>query len=529
MKLPKYSECQYSLFISYAHRDNSANNSWVTNLKEAVYFRLDNLERSITKKEIHFSELNGPVAGETGAELDDRIGKSFAILLVVGPQYASSGWCENELTYFEQRLGEEGIKSRLLIAVMTDKALELVQAGTMWKRLVAPNQLLWVRMYHPSDPKKPLDSTPNRNQFPISFPQIFFDQASLLADKLQEWIQMDEVKSQTASPNHGASTCVELLSPWSVPSSRQPQIVIGPCTENLKTMAEHLRDSLAKIGAHVSLLAPTVMVDYDPADGKPLRPVFEKADVLIMPITNKKPLRPDIPGGHATLIGEEWSKLNKSRGIIWYRPTEVEVSSEDSASQMHIEKLSQLAPVCQSMNAVISLIFGAERDDAIKLYVEQHPQEPVYFKLTNRLSAAWKSLSERGKIPQNLPLICEPLVLNTLESMPPHEARKMLMDAAGVVLVLPQNKKGSSILRSQQKLIEESDGRRTGINYPGCVALIYKEPNLYPSGEKWVLVEFLASGEGQMLNVDADNTGCLDAFLTEVMNQRQVTSPTSFH
>ena len=54
-----FKDCDYSLFISYAHKDDSSEFNWVEALRDAIYMRLDKLDNDIVKKELHFSHENG--------------------------------------------------------------------------------------------------------------------------------------------------------------------------------------------------------------------------------------------------------------------------------------------------------------------------------------------------------------------------------------------------------------------------------------------------------------------------------------
>ena len=114
--------------------------------------------------------------------------------------------------------------------------------------------------------------------------------------------------------------------------------------------------------------------------------------MLVVPIANGKPLRPDIEGGHATVLANEWAFLNKRRSIVWYRPSDVEIQTSEIAAPKHLEKFQKLAPVCASEQAVANLLFGVGAANAIKVYIEKHPKEPAYYRLSRQLQAAWNAL-----------------------------------------------------------------------------------------------------------------------------------------
>lgn len=506
-KLPKYSECEYSLFISYAHADDEANNWWVSALKEAIWSRLKNLRREITKLELHFSGENGPSVGYLSDELKERVRRSFGMLLVIGEKYVTSGWCEEELKFFAEVFGPEGAQKRLFVAVMSESALRLAEKGQYWKRFIAKDQL-WVSMYQDKAPNSPLKPRLDNGMFPDSF----FQQSTRIADPLIKLIQDDYEESTKVSQTHELNRATA-ATPWSAPALQQLRVAIGPCTDNLLDKAAILKDALEKTGAEVTLFNRSVIADYDPDDGTPLRPALDSCHVLVVPIANGKPLRPDIEGGHATILSKEWAILNKRRSIVWYRPSDVEIPHNETAAPKHLDKFHQLAPVCSSEQAVVNLLFGVGSANAIKVYIEKHPKEPSYYRLTRQLEAAWNALPADPNRPA---LRCELLDFADLESKP--------KDVAGVVLLLPEGLKNSASLKAQQMLVQKTFPKK-GSTYPGCVALIFKPPPKFAASHDWADVKFCKNDEEPKLVLDEESREWLDEFLCEIWAQYQSEPP----
>lgn len=503
--LPKYSECEYSLFISFAHRDDTGNNNWVKSLKDAIYQRLDYLGHDIPKLEIHFSAENGPDGGHLGFELEDRVKKSFAMLLVVGQMYINSKWCEKELELFSKIFGSEGSRNRLHIVAMSENVLATAELGARWKQIVAPDQL-WVPMFDLDYKENPLENI-KRDGSP-GFPPLFFKEAKKIADRLIKEIIRDIEESNAILQEGKAETSIATSTPWSAASSQQRHIVIGPCTDNLKSKAEILRDAIAQTHERVTLLTRSVIDDYDPDNGTPLRSVLADADVLVVPISNGKPLMMENDGGHTAVLIKEWATLNKPLSIIWYRPDDVEIKVEDVAAARHLKIFSQLAPVCASAKAVANLVLGPSAGIAIKIYIEKHTKAAKdYYRLANRLCTAWNSLSESSDRPK---LKCEMLDLNALEFMS--------KDAAGVILLLPQGIKSLTALKAQQQLVSDYFSKDSPV-FPGCVALLFKQEGKSASGVNWPLLEFIDSGQSATLNIDKESEPWLDAFLREILEQ----------
>jgi hypothetical protein len=500
----RYSECEYSLFISYAHADDKGNNWWVSSLKQAIWNRLADLPREIGKLELHLSGENGPSVGHLSDELKERVRKSFGMLLVIGDNYVTSGWCEEELKFFSAVFGPEGTQKRLFVAVMSEKALKQAEKGEHWKRIIAKDQL-WVPMYQDNYPNSPLKAKLDDG----TFSDTFFQQAKRIADPLIQRIERDFEDSPKVPQSVDAGTLAAAPTPWSAPASQQLRVAIGPCTDNLVSKAEMLKGALEKAGADVTLFDRSVIDDYDPDDGLPLRPALNPFDVLVAPIADGKPLRPDIEGGHATILAKEWATLNKRRSIVWYRPSDVEIQSNQMAAAKHLEKFHQFAPVCTSEQAVANLLFGIGSASAIKVYIEKHPKEPVYYRLSRQLQAAWNALPAGSNRP---PLRCELLDLDDLDSKP--------KDVAAVILLLPDGLKNSASLRAQETLVQKTFPKK-GSTYPGCVALIFKPPPKSAAMHDWADVKFCKNDQEPKLVIDAESKEWLDEFLIDVWEQYQ--------
>jgi hypothetical protein len=502
--LPKYAECDYSLFVSYAHDDDTSNNKWVATLKDAIWDRLSRLDREIVKRQLHLSGENGPTVGHLSDELRNRVARSFGMLLVVGEQYVSSGWCEKELELFGEIFGAEGTKARLYIAVMSEKALQEAQQRTQWQKILTDDQL-WVRMYREADPNEPLEQKRDDG----SYTNEFFQNVKAIADPLIKCITADFKRSEdTASIGKPAAPMPETAG-VEFAAHGVKRIGIGPFTPDLATKAERLKSALTREGAELVLLSEDLIFRYDPDDGTPLRQVLEKLDFVVVPVSEAKPLRPDITGGHTVILEQEGARLKKQLRIIWYRPDDVTVTAEQRAAPKHLEKFAQLAPVCASEQAVASELFGAGAGKGLKIYIENDDSELAFYRLAQELDAAWAALPPDPQRPQ---LRCETLDWSTVAS-----ATK---DAAGVVLLLPAGRKSSASLAAQIKEVEERYfPKATAVAYPGCVALIFSPPPPPVSKHYWPFVSFQKSGEEPTYVTDERTKRMLGLFLNNVWMQ----------
>lgn len=496
IELPKYSQCEYSLFISYAHSDDKSNNWWVTSLKEAIWDRIDLLPRDISRLGMHISGENGPSVGSLSEALKKRVRSSFGMLLVVGDQYVTSGWCEEELRLFHEIYGNEGIKTRLFVAVMSEKALKDAAKGEQWRRIITKDTL-WVQMYDDKDRNSPLVAKLDERRFATDF----FDRVKKIADPLMAEIRNDFERSQKVSRADGANAVER--GPWAAKRSVQMHVGIAPHTARLTDKSAALKNALEKVGANVTVIDNAIMEKFDPDNVAPLRAALQGVDVLVVPITHEVPMQPYEDGGHATILAEQWDALKKARPIVWYRPADIDLTDVETAVTRHVEKFEQLAPVCASEQAVADLLFGVGAGSTIKVYIEKHAKEPAVFRLSRELERAWAALPPDPARPA---LRCVPLPLNGLNTAP--------NDAAAVVLLLPEGLKDTAALKDQQTQVEKQLPKKVS-PYPGCVALIFNEP---PAKDvpvhDWADVKFCRQAEELVIDVDSELW--LNEFLKEV-------------
>jgi hypothetical protein len=480
--LPKYDACEFSLFVSYAHADDESNNYWVTALRDAVWGRLKNLDRKITKRQLHFSGTNGPTAGHLSDELRARVARSFGMLLVVGEQYVSSGWCEKELELFVEIFGEQAIKTRLFIAAMSETALGEARKKEQWKKLFGDEQI-WIPMYDQVDTNKPLPHVPENKHYP----QAFFDNVKKIGNPLIERIQQDFKRSEDSADAQGA-----VLMPAGAGAADGQQNVIrigiGPCTDDLDGKAAALKATLERKGVEIAILSRDLLANYDPDNpGSPLRTALQTLDFLVVPVSDVTPLNATEPGGHTALLEQARAGLKSRLRIIWYRPDTVEPSSDKRALEKHLDKFRHLAPLCVSEQAVATELFGAGAGRGLKIYIEEDSDdsnETPYYLLAQELDLAWKSLPPDPERPQ---LKCAALDWKAI-----HSADK---DAAGVVLTLPAGRKRPDSLQAQISVVQ-MHLPKNAVVYPGCVALIFSPPPPTVPRHEWPFVNFEKSPDG---------------------------------
>lgn len=494
----EYDECEYALFISYAHADDTSNNEWVGALRDALWNRLHGLPGDITRRGIHFSQENGPSAGHLGHELRERLKSSFAMLLVVGGRYAHSLWCERELQMFKDVFGKEATRSRLYVVAMSQKALKDVSSGALWQEVVAPDQVC-VDMYQKMSPNEPIPARNDRG----GISQTMHEASRGAADRLGEQIMLSVAK-QKAAP---APPKVQQPAAAATTSKDRLQVVIGPCTPNLAGRVATLNEALQRCGATVSMLERSVIDNYDPDAEFPLGREFAVAHTLVMPFSEIKPIKPDQDGGHVALVKEAWAKLKRSREIVWFRPADLAVDEGERALPRHLEIFNRLEPVYASEKAVVNQLFS--RGNTLRVYIEKNRQEPAYW-LAKEIDAAWEALPPDAGRP---PLLDYAFIeLGDLGSIAD--------DAAGVVLLMPEGIKPPNSLYSQIESVRRAFPRR-GM-YPGVVACIFNPPPRVQAGlvHDWAEIHFYRNPQDtSKYMVDHDNKRWLNGFVEHIWSK----------
>ena len=266
------------------------------------------------------------------------------------------------------------------------------------------------------------------------------------------------------------------------------------------------------------MLKRTAIDDFDPDDGRPLRPLLALADVLVVPMTFEQPLQRTIDGGHTTLLMREWAAAGKAvRNLVWFRPADIVVKPEDMASERHLKCFNQLAPVCFSETALVNHLFGIGSDTAIRVHIENHPQEHAFKRLARQLEDAWNALPPNASRPM---LRCVSLDLDDLAN-----ASK---NVAGVVLLLPVPLKDSKSLLSQIDQVQRFIPKNG--TYPGCVAVLYNPPlNTQVPKHEWPYVQIKKSDQEPKLTIEDDSKVELEEFLLDLWERyRRSTAAAAF-
>ena len=77
---------------------------------------------------MHLSGRNGPLYGSLPDALLNNVADSYAMIIVVFNAYTKSDWCLQELEYFKQTFGVEGLRQRLYVVALSKSAMDDIVA-----------------------------------------------------------------------------------------------------------------------------------------------------------------------------------------------------------------------------------------------------------------------------------------------------------------------------------------------------------------------------------------------------------------
>lgn len=435
--LKRFSECESSVFISYAHDDDELNNSWISNfaaeLKRdlAAALARENLGREEMPK-VYLSKFTGPVAGDLALQLRDQVARCFAMVIVIDEKYASSEWCLKELSYFYDAFGPEGLDQRLSIVVLRDAPRRCVTARPEWQQWFAGRSPVWREFFDPDD----LNSAPVpvlRDDGP-GMTNAMFRLYKPVRDDLVNKIRTDLSQALPVKP--------------------LPRWVLGFSRPELKPAVQHLADRLAE---HEPLVGEVPREALD--SRKNLRALLERAESLILPFNQGQPIIDAIAGGHVALQLDVWRELKKRddavllldlSGTVPADPAEL---AEDHHRQYLADcKLDRLS-ADQVVDRLVPRPAGSDAAEArrpsrrVRVFIESNRNEPdAWKKLGAQIRHRWDKLIKARAVDTQLSLRTDGFDIDRIDDF-------QLDQADGVVLLWGQ--KDSRSLLSQINRVED--------------------------------------------------------------------------
>jgi len=496
--LVRFSECTFSVFISYAHADDTLNNSWVSNFAKVLSADLeaalarDNKGRSDTPG-VYLSKYTGPIGGDLGPQLRVPVEKSFAMVIVVDENYASSDWCLQELRYFDEAFGSAGLDARLYILALRKAPIDTVTTKPNWQQVFANRSQTWQAFFDLADLRK--RPVPVLRDDGLGLTSGFNDRYTLLREDLLGKIRAD----LTVPPAPKA----------------QPRWVIGACTPELAPRVQRFADELGEHEPLVGLVEPETLLR-----SRDLQAMLQGASVLILPFNRGQPINDSVDGGHIAQQVAAWRKLNKRDDAILLLDL-CAIPAAEAAEPQHLKYLDN-CPLAKLQPAqVLDRLCpkpaeappGAPRTPSlpVQVYIESSRKEPgEWKKLGAQIRSRWDKMLQDNPVGAPLSLRTTGFDIDALDDFP-------LDEADGLVMLWGQKDRRSLV--SQITRVEDR------VSEPAPAIVAHLSPPQKAEQEplpacKWEVLRFCARNEPPpaMLEPEPGDAGQLNAFVQEVLN-----------
>jgi len=295
---------KYAVFISYSREDDRVS-QYASTLRQ--YFK-DTLPakfpvaqvaaRDAAKVFLDTTEIE--CTGSLQQEIKNAIDDSFALMIVVGPRYAESTWCLQELQLFQARFrGQpDEMKKRLFIVITDPEAEKALLKNDLWPKGILMDSVR--TLFH--DGERRINTTALFRPIPgepdyMGPNPVFTQKAEELVDRLKTLL------SQQPQSNIGA------------PSAPRAGVLIGPTTDDVAPDAQALARALAVRSINAETLSINDFVSAGAAEK--LRSRAQQCAYLVMPYSESTPLLDYLPGGHLKIIRD--AAPDPAR-LLWWRP-----------------------------------------------------------------------------------------------------------------------------------------------------------------------------------------------------------------
>ena len=280
---------RHSAFISYAHDDDKATDGRISRFSEFLRTRLQNRLGRIGIRQLqdmHLSGRNGPLGGSLPTALLNNVAAAYAMVIVVYNAYTKSDWCLQELAYFRQAFGAEGLSRRLYVVALSKSAMEEIVTRPARGRLTLPSQL-WNPFYRDEDVDEPVRQRLAHGELS----ERFETQLIKLLDAFE-----DSVKQDLREPPRAIAPPTAVA-----PPPRPGPLMFGVPSPELAEASAAVARRLREQGVEVEELRPESLDgDFDE---------FDRAGLLVLPFgRGGQYLRPYkfSAGGHLAAQRDAW-------------------------------------------------------------------------------------------------------------------------------------------------------------------------------------------------------------------------------
>ena len=525
-------DCEYSVFISYAHADDEAWFNWVSDFAKELKNGMSARLRGVDVPPVHLSGANGPVSGLLADELQRKVAASFAMVIVVHENYAASDWCLKEIELFRALFGEEGFRQRLYIVAMSRPWMEAVKRKPQWNSVFPSEDQVWAPFFQKANPDMPIEIYLGKELVSPDFKEPFLPLCLDLVGKIKE----DLARPAGSRPVTAALPSVSIMRPSvtggtmapppSPPSASAPSpvtqmpvtavhttappagVLFGVTTPELGSTVQALVESLRRDGVPAEMLGMDAMLSGFAA--------FEGARTLILPFNDSQPLLPYLPGGHLAMQRDAWGKRGlPAQSLVWLdlrhaAPAPAPAGREHAA---FIESVAGDAIGPDALPQRLGIVKAPPPPDSVRIYIESNQHEiKLWERLGEQIEDKWDEITgAEGLDAPQLYVRTRGLPVDQIDQI------ANLDDADGVVLLW--GRKTPEALVAQ---INKVEGKLTGRHVaPGIVA--YLMPPQADDGQPipawgWKVLRFQSPSQDEV-SVVREEADELADFLRKVLKR----------
>jgi len=497
------SDCRYSAFISYAHDDDVATDGWISRFSEFLRTRLQNRLGRIGVRQLqdmHLSGRNGPLVGSLPDALLQNVADSYAMVIVVYNAYTKSDWCLQELAYFRQTFGDEGLGRRLYVVALSKSAIEEIVKRREWEQLTLPSQL-WIPFFREEDVDEPARQRLAHGELSERFETQLIKLLDAFEDSVKRDLRAPPVRPPLPPP--------PLQRP---PPPSAGTLIFGVPPPELAEASAAVARRLREHGVAVDeLAAESLDGDFDE---------FDRAGTLVLPFgrggQHLKPYRFSA-GGHLAAQRDAWvAKGGAAKALLWLDLREVATGAVPGLG--HAELVAAIEAQAMLPDALVESIVGldeppAPQGERVNIYIESNQHDTdLWQDLGERIKGKWDDLVRKAGSPPVPPLSLEALGL-PLQKID----EERLDDADGVVLLWGQKPEVS--LRAQIKKVE---GKWPRDPPPRIVAYLMPQqpdPGAKIEARLWSVLRF-QDADSPRIDIDPSEADRLHRFLNQILERR---------
>jgi len=520
-------DCDYSVFISYAHADDEAWFNWVSDFAKELKNGMSARLRGVDVPPVHLSGANGPVSGLLADELQRKVAASFAMVIVVHENYAASDWCLKEIELFRSLFGDEGFRQRLYIVAMSRPWMEAVKRKPQWNSVFPSEDQVWAPFFQKTNPDMPIEIYLGKELVSPDFKEPFLPLCLDLVGKIKEDlarpagsrpVTLSTPSISITRPAFTGGTMAPAQTAAAAPVTQAPatfqaaapaaRVLFGVTTPELGTTVQALVESLRREGLAADLLGMDAMLSGFAA--------FESASTLILPFNDAQPLLPYLPGGHLAMQRDAWAKRGlPATSLIWL-DLRAAAPAPAPATREHAAFAESVAGDAIGPDALpqrLGIVKAPPPPDSVRIYIESNQHEiKLWEPLGEQIADKWDEIvgADNPDAPQ--------LFVRT-RGLPVDQIDQIanLDDADGVVLLW--GRKTPEALVAQ---INKVEGKLTGRHVaPGIVA--YLMPPQADDGQPipawgWKVLRFQSPSQDEV-SVVREEADELADFLRKVLKR----------